>query len=170
MPDNVNHPSHYISESGLEALDVIEAFFHDNYFLGNVFKYIARAGKKGDELEDLQKAEVYLGREIQRVSGSSVPEDDSFFSEHMSQPVQPRVWDRLSAIELTGFQVVDRLGRLWFPLDGNWLYFNEYGDAVDTGFMNSFHYNHRGPFTEVVDPDGSPGGALSSAESVETHE
>ena len=26
--DAVNHPSHYASESGLEAIEVIEAFFH----------------------------------------------------------------------------------------------------------------------------------------------
>lgn len=67
--DNVNHPSHYSSESGLEAIEVIEAFFHGNAFLANTFKYIARAGKKGGEakrLEDLKKARWYLEREIKR--------------------------------------------------------------------------------------------------------
>lgn len=65
--DDVNHPSHYASESGLEAIEVIEAFFHGNAFLANTFKYIARAGKKGGEakrLEDLKKARWYLEREI----------------------------------------------------------------------------------------------------------
>lgn len=69
QPDDVNHPSHYSSESGLEAIEVIEAFFHGNAFLANTFKYIARAGKKGGEakrLEDLKKARWYLEREIQR--------------------------------------------------------------------------------------------------------
>lgn len=71
--DSVNHPSHYQSDSGLEAIDVIEAFFMRNYFLGNVFKYIARAGKKGDRLEDLKKARWYLDREILRLeTGDSV--------------------------------------------------------------------------------------------------
>lgn len=67
QPDDVNHPSHYASESGLEAIEVIEAFFHGNAFLANTFKYIARAGKKGGEakrLEDLKKAQWYLDREI----------------------------------------------------------------------------------------------------------
>lgn len=67
--DAVNHPSHYASESGLEAIEVIEAFFHGNAFLANTFKYIARAGKKGGEakrLEDLKKARWYLEREIKR--------------------------------------------------------------------------------------------------------
>lgn len=67
--DVVNHPSHYASESGLEAIEVIDAFFHGNAFLANTFKYIARAGKKGGEakrLEDLKKARWYLEREIKR--------------------------------------------------------------------------------------------------------
>jgi len=67
--DEVNHPSHYASESGLEAIEVIDAFFHGNAFLANTFKYIARAGKKGGEakrLEDLRKARWYLEREIKR--------------------------------------------------------------------------------------------------------
>lgn len=67
--DVVNRPSHYASESGLEAIEVIEAFFHGNAFLANTFKYIARAGKKGGEakrLEDLKKARWYLEREIKR--------------------------------------------------------------------------------------------------------
>ena len=47
-PDMVNHPPHYQTESGLEAIEVIEAFFSENYLLGTTFKYLARAGKKDD--------------------------------------------------------------------------------------------------------------------------
>ncbi|WP_426716514.1 DUF3310 domain-containing protein [Corynebacterium auriscanis] len=64
MTDNVNNPQHYKTNSGLEAITVIEAFFMENYLLGNVFKYIARAGKKNDRLEDLKKARWCLDREI----------------------------------------------------------------------------------------------------------
>ena len=60
----VEHPDHYQTESGIEAIEVIEAFFPDSFHLGNVFKYIARAGKKSNRLEDLQKAAWYLQREI----------------------------------------------------------------------------------------------------------
>lgn len=60
--DNVNHPSHYQTESGMEAIDVIEAFFRTNYYLASTFKYMARAGKKNDELEDIEKAIWYLER------------------------------------------------------------------------------------------------------------
>lgn len=60
----VHHPAHYQS-GGMECIDVIEAFalgFH----LGNAVKYILRAGRKGDRLEDLKKAAWYLNREIER--------------------------------------------------------------------------------------------------------
>lgn len=63
MSDSVNHPDHYQTEAGMEAIDVIEAFFPDNYHLGNAFKYLARAGKKSeDPVEDLEKAIWYIER------------------------------------------------------------------------------------------------------------
>lgn len=37
------------------------------YHLGNVIKYIARAGYKGDKIEDLKKARWYLDRYINEV-------------------------------------------------------------------------------------------------------
>ena len=61
--DPVNHPPHYKS-GGIETIDFIEA--KDlNYRLGNVVKYVARAGKKAtDPVQDLEKALWYLQREI----------------------------------------------------------------------------------------------------------
>lgn len=57
----VNHPSHYQSESGIEVIDVIEAFGDAKGFcLMNAVKYILRAGKKGDFIEDIKKAIWYL--------------------------------------------------------------------------------------------------------------
>lgn len=61
--DVVNHPSHYQTAAGLETIDVIEAF-ELNFNLGNAVKYLLRAGKKGDRLEDLKKAAWYIAREI----------------------------------------------------------------------------------------------------------
>jgi len=62
--DAVNHPAHYGGqEDTYEAIKVIEAWglgFH----LGNTIKYIARADKKGNMLEDLRKARWYLDRFI----------------------------------------------------------------------------------------------------------
>jgi hypothetical protein len=61
--DPVNHPAHY-KTGGIETLDFIEA--KDlNYRLGNVIKYVSRAGKKStDPVQDLEKAAFYLKREI----------------------------------------------------------------------------------------------------------
>lgn len=60
----VDHPDHYGGEDNpYEAIKVIEALGF-GFCLGNAFKYIARAGKKGPRLEDLKKAEWYLKREI----------------------------------------------------------------------------------------------------------
>ena len=62
----VDHPDHYQTSAGLEAIDVIDSFFHDNFHLGNAFKYIARAGRKGDYVEDLRKSIWYINREVER--------------------------------------------------------------------------------------------------------
>ena len=59
----VNHPKHYQSKTGLEAIDVIEAF-DLNFNLGNVIKYILRCGKKDADVQELEKARWYLEREI----------------------------------------------------------------------------------------------------------
>ena len=62
----VNHPEHYGGvENTYEVIKVIEALEMD-FHLGNTFKYIARAGKKGTdkEIQDLEKAMWYLQRKI----------------------------------------------------------------------------------------------------------
>ncbi len=66
--DNVNHPKHYQSKSGLETIDVIEAFTEDLVGgeatnTGNVLKYMCR-WKSKNGLEDLKKARWYLNRLI----------------------------------------------------------------------------------------------------------
>ena len=60
--DAVNHPMHYTT-GGIETIDFIEAK-KLGYNLGNVVKYITRSGLKGNQLEDLRKAQWYLSREI----------------------------------------------------------------------------------------------------------
>ena len=61
---SVNHPSHYHSQSGVEVIAAIEAW-DLNFNLGNVVKYVARAGHKLDRLEDFEKALWYLTREVE---------------------------------------------------------------------------------------------------------
>lgn len=67
-PDAVNHPPHY-KVGGIETIDFIEAKSL-NYNLGNVIKYITRSDLKGNKLEDLQKAQWYLNREVQTMEKS----------------------------------------------------------------------------------------------------
>lgn len=67
----VSHPPHYQSETGLEVIDVIEAFTFDLKGIeatdtGNIIKYICRwKGKNG--LQDLEKAKWYLQHLIDHV-------------------------------------------------------------------------------------------------------
>lgn len=66
--DAINNPAHYGGiENPYEAIKVIEAWQLD-FHLGNVVKYIARAGKKTKIfLQDLKKAKWYLNRAIDRL-------------------------------------------------------------------------------------------------------
>ena len=64
LPDLVNSPPHY-KAGGVETIDFIESKDF-NYRLGNVIKYVSRAGRKvdSDPVQDLEKAMWYLQREI----------------------------------------------------------------------------------------------------------
>lgn len=60
--DDVAQPTHYKGKT-LEVIHIIEDFGL-NFNLGNVLKYVLRAGKKEDRIKDLKKALWYLEREI----------------------------------------------------------------------------------------------------------
>ena len=72
MNDPINHPPHYTSSDAkcsacghrIECIDVTK---HMEFSIGNAIKYLWRAGRKGDVLEDLQKAQWYIAREIARI-------------------------------------------------------------------------------------------------------
>ncbi len=70
----VNHPKHYGgTDNPYEAIKVIEAW-DLGFCLGNVVKYISRAGKKSkDPIEDLEKARWYLERELSKLYANSGP-------------------------------------------------------------------------------------------------
>ena len=55
-------PKHYATD-GIDIIDFCKLYNLD-FNRGNVIKYICRAGKKDNELEDLKKALTYLEREI----------------------------------------------------------------------------------------------------------
>lgn len=71
MKDMVNHPPHYKSETGLETIDVIEAFTFNLKGIeavdtANILKYICRWKEKNGK-EDLLKASWYLGHLIDHI-------------------------------------------------------------------------------------------------------
>jgi len=64
----VDHPQHYQSVGGIEAIDVIESF-NLGFNLGNAIKYILRADSKGNKKQDLEKAVWYINRELSKFKG-----------------------------------------------------------------------------------------------------
>ena len=76
--DPVNRPSHYVG--AIESIDAIaEAIRQESdpfvaYLRGNAMKYVWRAGKKGDQAEDLRKAVWYLTRAVQHIESRTHPE------------------------------------------------------------------------------------------------
>ena len=96
MSDPVNNPSHYKS-GGIQVIDVIEAF-ELGYRLGNVIKYVLRAGRKGDALEDLQKAAWYLDRQIDKMkSWTDEVDDDVTHTKPVVCAQRPNVGDEVEA-------------------------------------------------------------------------
>jgi FtsZ-binding cell division protein ZapB len=55
---------HYDNGKDYDVIDIIKDY-QLNFNKGNIIKYICRAGKKDNELKDLEKAADYLKREIE---------------------------------------------------------------------------------------------------------
>ena len=77
MNDVVNHPNHY-TDGRIEVIEFIEDK-QFGYHLGNAVKYISRAGKKdpAKEIEDLQKAILYINRHIANLRMNGEYHEDS---------------------------------------------------------------------------------------------
>lgn len=70
ITQEVNHPKHYASKSGKDIIDWCEDFgLMGNAYVFNIFKYLARAGRKAgnSELQDALKAKVYIERYIDAI-------------------------------------------------------------------------------------------------------
>lgn len=71
--DMVNAPPHYGGK--VETIEGIQAALGNDAFIaycrGQVLKYAWRAGKKGDPIEDLEKAIWYANRAIQTLGGAA---------------------------------------------------------------------------------------------------
>lgn len=65
VDDMVNHPKHY-TFGKIEVITVIDDW-QLGFYEGQVVKYVGRAKHKGNELEDLKKAQWYLNRRIEQL-------------------------------------------------------------------------------------------------------
>ncbi|HLS54270.1 MAG TPA: DUF3310 domain-containing protein [Tissierellaceae bacterium] len=78
----IKHPEHYGGKDDpYEAIKVIEAWdlcFH----LGNVLKYIKRRDRKGDELQNLEKAAFYINRKIENLIDERKVRKTSIIKKH----------------------------------------------------------------------------------------
>lgn len=65
MKNNIE-PDYYKTNLPDDSGDVIDfcQLYEMSFTRGNIIKYVTRAGKKDDELQDLKKALEYLKREI----------------------------------------------------------------------------------------------------------
>ena len=75
----VSHPEHYKTKSGIETIDVMEAFTSDLYGIeaidtSQVIKYICR-WKKKNGVQDLEKAMWYLTHLINHVKNLNKKEN-----------------------------------------------------------------------------------------------
>lgn len=77
--DPVQRPAHY-NTGDIEVIDYIRdkltADGFRAYCIGNVLKYISRYDKKGAPLEDLQKAQVYLGWAVETFGSNTKAEPE----------------------------------------------------------------------------------------------
>jgi len=70
-------PLHYQNESKIDVIDFCK-IYDLNFNRGNIIKYISRAGKKDNEIQDLRKALDYLQREIKHLEDILNSEIQSF--------------------------------------------------------------------------------------------
>lgn len=66
------NPDHY-KQGGMEAIDVIEAYFPDQVHLANALKYMLRLGRKDSETQEVSKIIWYLLRYL-KFSGEGAPD------------------------------------------------------------------------------------------------
>ena len=66
----VEHPKHY-NMTKYEVIEVLDEWFPNDPLIWQVVKYLSRAKYKGNELEDLKKAQFYLNRKINKLENNN---------------------------------------------------------------------------------------------------
>lgn len=75
MPDMIKAPSHYTAGRKYEPKDVIRDWGL-NFNLGSAVKYLSRAGRKDDIIQDLKKAQEFIQFEIEAIEEERTHEDN----------------------------------------------------------------------------------------------
>lgn len=71
--NNIKHPAHYAEGRKFEPKDVIRDWGL-NFNLGSAVKYVARAGRKDDVVQDLKKAQEFIQFEIDAIEAERAKE------------------------------------------------------------------------------------------------
>lgn len=80
--DEPKHPNYYKGNNkdgkAIEVFDIIDQFVDGDFYLGNVLKYVCRAGKKSKETkkQDLEKALHYIMEAIKRCNKETSSSED----------------------------------------------------------------------------------------------
>lgn len=95
MSDNIKHPSHYAEGRKFEPKDVIRDWGL-NFNLGSAVKYVSRAGRKADIVEDLKKAQEFIQFEIDAIEAERAKVAEPKAPQHPNcrcavKPVMPKV-------------------------------------------------------------------------------
>lgn len=91
--NTTKRPDHYQGTQSFDVIDFNKAY-DLNFNLGNVVKYVARAGKKGSTLDDLKRAQDYINREIEQCEAERQIALDKL--KEMAMPVIEQICTELS--------------------------------------------------------------------------
>ena len=81
--DNVHKPSHYTEGREFEPKDVIRDWGL-NFNIGSAVKYLSRAGRKDDIVQDLRKAQEFIQFEIDAIEAERAVAEDPVKEEKMA--------------------------------------------------------------------------------------
>ena len=145
MTDKVNHPDYYQADNGLEAIDVMEAFFYDNPLLFNAQKYLIRAGKKTqDPTEDLEKAIWYIRRYMDTRLKFSLTDKGKAVMELRNAGIE------VPFVKNIGFRYENGSTRI-LQDDGGWA--NEDGWVLSTKAIIDIVKDGRGAIVDLDEPE-----------------
>ena len=151
--EKVNQPEHYTGD-GITAMEVIAAF-KLNFALGNVAKYILRAGRKPgeEEVQDLEKATWYLQRQLEAARVRAVKHENKVATttglDGLAARESAGAWGAVKTVdlaEITREQEEKRYAALLMSLEeskGSWETSSALSDNSLTEFLDMYADNRE---------------------------